>query len=47
MKRNPSRTRNNVWSCWVLGSLVVVMSTPLTAFAAERMVLGEYFTWLG
>ena len=47
MKRKPLRTRNNVGLRWALVGLVVVLSTPLAAVAAERMVLGEYFTWLG
>ena len=40
MQRDAGRT-----ACWVAAScLILTMFLPLTAYAAERVVLAEYFT---
>ena len=38
--------RNGPWSRWIWIALVIVSAVPPSAFAAERVVLGEYFNAL-
>ena len=47
MRGWPFPARDTVWVGWTLAAVVATTTFPLTAFGAERVVLGEYFTWLG
>ena len=46
MTRSKLVPRRRLLCAGVLGALIIA-AAPLTAVGAERVVLGEYFTWNG
>jgi hypothetical protein len=47
MRNHLVSTSNRMWICCPLAVLALVAAGPSIAFGAERVVLGEYFTWNG
>ena len=47
MKNHTFIARSDVWLGWTLAALLAATAIPVTAFGAERVVLGEEFTNTG
>jgi hypothetical protein len=47
MKGLDSIAKHDVWFRWTLATLVAAATVPATAFAADRVVLGEEFSNTG